>query len=137
MIFDILEEKLTVEGYVTPGESLFRNFMPADCMVGVLLRVPLQGIDIDPHREGWYRTQLQVITRHTNPVDGMAFSKQVTKILFTENRESYPANEERGAVTLDLFYPDSIPIQFPRLEGNGYEWSQHFKVVYGLEPHWR
>ncbi|MGV1754832.1 minor capsid protein [Agrobacterium sp. CG674] len=137
MIFDILGKKLAAAGLVTTGESLFFNDMPGECVVGVMMRTPLQGIDIDPFIEGWHKTPLQIITRHTDPVDGEALANAVCKALIVESPERYEATDERGPAHINVFYPQTYPIRFPRLEGNGLEWSQHFTTAFGIVPAWK
>lgn len=133
MIYDILEGKLIANGFAA-GVDLFRNYMPADCVIGVMTRVPLQGLPIDPHIPNYYRGKMQVIVRHKDPVDGAALAARVQRILTVERRETYPASDERGETHLDLFLADTLPISFPRLDGNSFEWSQHFRCVFGMKP---
>jgi hypothetical protein len=137
VIYDILEKKLIDSGLVVAGVSLFRGFMPAECLVGVMTRTPLTGINIDPFIEGWHKTELQVICRHKDPVDGAKFAADVCKALIVESLETYPASEERGPAHVNLFYPITLPIQYPRLEGHGLEFSQHFKAAFGFKPDWK
>lgn len=133
MIHDILEAKLIAEGF-KPGESLFRNFMPADCTIGVMTRVPLQGIPIDPNLPNFYRGRMQVIVRHKEPDLGARMAANVQRWLTLRGaRELHSASAERGEVHLDLFHPETLPITFPRLDGNGYEWSQHFNCAFGMK----
>lgn len=134
MIYDILETKLQAIG-LEPGKSLFRNYMPADCSVGVMTRVPLQGLPIDPNIPNFYRGRMQVITRHKDPVAGNLMAARVQSVLeMRAGRELHGANEERGDVHLDLFQPETLPISFPRLDGNGFEWSQMFLCAFGMKP---
>lgn len=137
MIYDILEKKLIDAGLVVAGQNLFRNTMPHDVKVGVMIRVPLTGIAIDPFIEGWHKTQMQVICRHTDPVEGAKFAANVCKALIVESPEMYEASEERGPAHINVFYPSTLPIQYPRLEGNGLEFSQHFDAAFGFKPNWR
>lgn len=132
MIYDILETKLIAGGF-TPGIDLFRNYMSADCAIGVMTRVPLQGLPIDPYIPNYYRGKMQVIVRHKDPVIGAAMSNRVQRLLTVESRETYPANTERGVTHLDLFLAETLPISFPRLDGNSFEWSQHFRCVFGMQ----
>lgn len=132
MINDILEQKLAAHGFVQ-GETMFRDFLPATCSVGVMTRVPLQGLPIDPNIPGFYKGRMQVIVRHTSPTDGALMAARVQKILTMNGRERYPATELRGEVHLDVFQPETLPISFPRLAGNGFEWSQHFVCVFGMK----
>lgn len=137
MIFDILEAKIASAGLGILGQSVFRSFMPDDCTQGVMFRVPLTGITVDPFIEGWVNSRLQMIVRHTDPVLGRIYCDELTRILVVERPENHPQNSERNEVTLSIFYPETEPIQFPRLDGNGIEWSQHFRMAYGSKPTWR
>lgn len=132
MIHDILEAKLIEAGW-KPGVDLFRNFMPADCTIGVMTKVPLQGLPMDPNIPDFYKGRIQVIVRHKEPDTGAKYAWQVQKLLKVERRERHGATAERGEVHLDLFFPETLPITFPRLDGNGYEWSQHFKTAFGMK----
>lgn len=131
MIYDILEAKLIAKGF-TAGDTLWRNYMPAETNIGVMIKAPLSGITIDPYITGWYRTDMQVVTRHIDPVDGMDMAQAVSRILTIEGCESFPASEERGQAHINLFMPKHLPIQFPRLEGNGYEFSLNFRAAFGF-----
>lgn len=136
MVFDILEKKLTDAGLVEPGVSLFRNIMPAHCLIGVLIRTPLTGVPIDPHIVGWSKSRIQVIVRHVDPVLGVELSRDVIKTLVVQGLEKHPATAEHAETHINVFYPEADPIQFPLLEGNGIEWSINFRMVYGQKPAW-
>lgn len=136
MIFDILEKKLTESGLVVPGESLFRGSMPGETQVGVMTKVPLTGIPVDPHIEGRFRAKIQIITRHTDPVHGEKLANDVSRVLFVETIERHEL-EDGTKGSIHLFYPMTLPVQFPRLEGNGLEFSQHFEAVWVVDPAWR
>lgn len=135
MIFDVLEKKLTDAGLVVPGKSLFRQFMGGEVTWGVMLRTPLTGIPIDAEIESRHAVDLQAITRHTDPVAGMALANEVSKVLLIESPEVFELPE--GRVHVSMCYPKTLPIQFPRLEGNGLEFSQHFYTVFVTKPTWR
>lgn len=132
MIYDILEAKLAAAGFV-PGVSLFRSYMPPEAIIGVMTRAPLSGIEIDPFIKGWYKVDFQVITRHKDSVLGDIQAALVQKTLFVESPEFYPASAERGKAQIAIFQPKTLPIFFPSLVGNGYEWSQHFNATFGFE----
>jgi hypothetical protein len=134
MINDILEQKLNMSGEFVPGENMFRDFMPAEISVGILTRVPLQGMPIDHYMPGFYKGQMQVIIRHTTRTEGKAMAKKVQSILTVNGgNEIYPPTDERGEVRLIQFIPETLPISFPRLSGGGYEWSQHFQCVFAMK----
>lgn len=133
MIYDILEQKLIDAGLGIAGQTLFRNTMPGDCKTGIFIREPLSGIPIDASMMKWYRARLQVITRHFDPVEGRALALAADQALRVQSIEIYPASAERGRAHITLFMPETLPIQFPRLDGGGYECSQHFTAAFGME----
>lgn len=135
MIFQVLEKKIAAAGLAVEGESLFRNAMGSEVNVGVLIRPPLTGISIDPFIEGWFKTDIQIIVRHTDPVEGMKLANQISKLLLVEVPEVTTLSE--GRVSISMFYPKTLPVQFPRLAGNGYEFSQHFFTAFSVAPTWR
>lgn len=137
MIFEILENKLVDAGLGVKGVSLFRNFMPADCQIGVLFRTPLTGVDIDPYIEGWHKDRMQAIVRHVDPVLGEDMAHEVIKTLLVNTPEIYPETPEYPETHISLFFPMAEPIQFPLLEGNCIEWSLNFKMAYGHKPRWK
>lgn len=131
MIYDILEEKLRDIG-LEDGVSLFRQFMPAGVTTGVMTRVPLEGIPEDPNMPGFYKGRIQVIIRHTDPVQGRIMANHVVSSLKFMTDEYHSASVERGAVKMSHFYPESLPIEFPSLKGDSLEWSVHFKTCFAI-----
>lgn len=134
MIWDIIEGKLAAANLATPRVSCFREFMPPDIKTGVMMRSPLTGINIDAYMPGYHKTRLQLIVRHDDPQAGRIYADQIARTLHVEGSERYPANAERGAVEVKLFRLDQLPIFFPRLDGNGYEFSLNFDAVFVLQP---
>jgi hypothetical protein len=135
MIWDIIEQKLAAAEIASEAEgTLFLDEMPADVRVGVLLKSPLTGIRFDPHMPGYHKPRLQVIVRHTDPVEGAAMAAAVMRALIIPGVENYPATVERGAVQLNLFYPDALPIRYPRLDGDTIEWSCNFNTSFSIQP---
>lgn len=132
MIWDIIEQKLVNGGYGQVAVNIFREHMPGDVKIGFMLKSPLSGIPVDPYLPGFHKTPLQVIVRHTDPAVGEVVANNVMKLLSTEAAKSYPATSERGALILHRLMPDRLPIRFPRLEGNGFEWSLNFRAVYAI-----
>lgn len=135
MIFDVLTNKLVAAGLGVPGRSIFHNAMGAEVNVGVMLRTPLQGVPVDENIEGRHKADIQVIVRHTDPVEGNALANQVTRALLIEASEVHVIDGKR--IQISLFYPKTLPIQFPRLDGNGLEFSINFKAVFVMKPVWR
>lgn len=133
MIYDILEQKLTAEGFKA-GKDMFRTSIPANVSVAIMTKLPLEGMPIDPYIEGYYKGRMQVVIRHTAPAEGNVLAARVQRALTQRGGSvSYPATRERGEVTMKLFYAETLPIFFPRLDGHGFEWSQHFMCVFSMK----
>ena len=136
MIWDILEQKLinaSLEVPAVPGSTLFRHTMPGSAAKGVMFKNPLAGIAVDPYLPGFYKPTLQAIVRHVDPELGDIMSDQVVKALQVDEPEDFPENDRRGRVRIHVFYPASLPIQFPRLDGNGFEWSLNFTTAFAVQ----
>lgn len=132
MIWDILEKKITDAGIAVSGTTMFRQFMPATIRIGVMLKMPLTGVAIDPYLPGYYKPLLQVIVRHTDAQEGEAMAQAVMEALTINKAEFYDANDEHGAVQIMKFYPRELPIRFPRLDGNELEWSLNFETAFTM-----
>lgn len=136
MIWDILEKKLMDAALLVPaipGQTLFRHTMPADATKGVMFKNPLSGIPVDPYLPGFHKPSLQAIVRHVDPEEGDLLSQQVIDALQVDEPEDYPETDKRGRVRIHVFYPNTLPIQFPRLTGNGFEWSLNFTTAFAIQ----
>jgi hypothetical protein len=133
MIWDIIRDKLEGAGLATRGQSLFIHAFPPDVNVGVGLFEPLGGIICDPHIPNFYKPELRVIVRHNKVREGRALAEQVMRTLTVRGEELYPANADRGEAELKVFYPKSLPIQFPALDGKTFEWSLNFRTAFSLQ----
>lgn len=134
MIYDILEEKIAASGLLVPSETLFRHYMPAEIPIGAFIRSPLEGIPVNLEMPNYYRGRLQLITRHTDPELGEILAARLAPLITVRSIEHYPANATRGEAHVTQCIPETLPIRFPRLQGNGFEWSQHFSVAFGFKP---
>ncbi|RWB95534.1 MAG: hypothetical protein EOQ56_27680 [Mesorhizobium sp.] len=132
MIWDILLTKITDAGLAVENENLFLNTIPAEVNLAVMLKAPLTGVVIDPYLPGYYKPSIQAIVRHTDPVEGEAMASQLSRTLTIAGPEFYPANGSRGAVKLSLFYPRTLPIMYPRQDGNSFEWSINFNTAFAV-----
>src|ERR1051326_8856037 len=121
MIWDILEDKVRKANLSVPavdGTTLFRHTMPAVAAKGVMFKNPLAGIKVDPYLPGFYKPSLQAIVRHVDPEEGDILAAQVVAALQIDEPEHNEATDKRGRVRLHVFSPSTLPIQFPRLDGN-------------------
>lgn len=132
MIWDIIIDKIVAAGLGTPGQNLFEQRMPSDVLQCIGLLEPLDGIKIDPHMPGFYKPDLKIIVRHNEIGAGKALSTQLMDLLTITGEEFYAGTPERGRVMLKIFYPRSLPIQFPSLVGNTTEWSLNFQTAFTI-----
>lgn len=128
IIEDVLVDKLTKSGLVVPGKTLFKAMMPAEVSIGVMIRPPLTGIKIDPYITDWYKTRMQIITRHIDPAEGEVLANKICDELIVEAPELHKTHNCK----IVRFFPEALPVQFPRLKGNGIEYSQHFQTVFAV-----
>ena len=128
IIEDVLISKLTKSGLVVPGTTLFNAMMPAEVSIGVMIKPPLTGIKIDPYIKDWHKTRMQIITRHIDPVEGEILANKICNELIVEKPELHKTHNCK----IVRFYPEALPVQFPRLKGNGIEFSQHFQTVFAV-----
>lgn len=133
MIMDILGDKLVAANLGTKAKSIFNHQMPAEVNVGVFFRYPLTGVTIDPYIPGWYKARVQVIVRHNSVTEGEKFSYRVNEVLQVEGEEIYVDAEAKTTTRLMRFFPETLPVRYPRLEGNQIEWSTHFDAVFSQE----
>lgn len=132
MIMDILGERLESMNLGRRGVDIFNHEFPHDRDKGVFFRYPLTGISVDPYIPNWHKVRVQVITRHTSVTEGEKFASAILKALTFEGEQVFPANEERGEIRLLRFFPETLPVRYPRLEGNSIEWSMHFGSVFSV-----
>lgn len=130
MIWAILEKKITDAGLAVAGQTLYRFQQPA-IPVGVFIKNPLEGITADIYIPGFYaRASVQIIVRHTDPVEGLALANAVVACVSERGMREYEAIEDSPAMRIHYFFPKSLPIQFPRLDGGGIEWSLNFRTAF-------
>jgi hypothetical protein len=132
MIWDIISDKIETAGLATVGENLFEQRMPNDPAVCVGMFEPLDGVKIDPHLPGYYKPNLKIIVRHNEVGAGKKLATDIMNLLWLSAEEIHEATPERGRVDLKIFYPKSLPIQFPSLIGNLTEWSLNFTTAFTI-----
>ncbi len=134
MIWDIIVNKIEGAGLGEAGQTIFRGTLPADKEVAIGLFEPLEGIAVDPHLPDYYKPNLKVIVRHNKISDGRKLAYALMALLAVQGEEFYPANDERGEALIKVFYPRSLPIQFPSNVGNLTEWSLNFQTAFVVKP---
>lgn len=131
MRIDLLNDLLAAEGLGTPGVDLFEFEMGPECRAGVLIKLPLDGVPIDHELPGYFRCQVQVIVRAQRHETGDALSKKVQAAL-TFNGRDFSAADGTPAMRVNFLRPRTLPIVYPRSDGNGKEWSINLDCSYVL-----
>lgn len=110
-------------GLAIVGDDSYASSMPADVPRGVLFRLPLNGVPIDPELPGYRKTSIQVIVRDASREEG----EERCLILM----DALTMNEtflENFKIT--YMRPRHDPIDYPR-SGSGYvEFSVNYDVRY-------
>lgn len=105
-------------------DQIFINFMPSDARAGALFKLPLTGVPIDHELPGFYRTRLQIIIRNQSRSVGDQLAAAAMQTMTIEQSEWV------GDMHVRYLRPTTLPISFPRSEGNGIEWSLNFMMAY-------
>lgn len=129
MRLDILAQLLEDTGLGVQGQSIFIHRMDAECTKGILLRLPIAGVETDFNLPDYYRAEFQAIVRAQIQAEGDVLAKSVTAALTFYNRDFFDTN---GVFQLQVkqMYPAKLPIVYPRSDGHGIEWSLNFCAAY-------
>ncbi len=107
--------------------------MPAECTEGVLIKPPLSGIEHDNYMPGFYKSRLQIIVRAQSEARGEKLAEQSIKaLLHRETKDYYDQPGKKFAMRVNFLLQDQLPIRYPRLDGNGIEWSCNFLISFVL-----
>ena len=131
MNYELIAARLADAGLGVVGETIFIHHMPADVAEGILLRGPLTGIPFDHYLPGLHKTQFQIVVRSAAHATGDAKARGVIAALSTKTGfDLVDLVTGAPAMLVHNLLPETLPIVFPRLEGNGIEWSIHFDIRY-------
>lgn len=93
--------------------------LAADAQIGVLIKAPLEGFKTRPDVPGYFRGELQIIVRHTNPVLG----NEIAQLLADELTL---ADTDIGTYRIKQMYPLQLPVLYPANEADLYEIAINF-----------
>jgi hypothetical protein len=125
MNLDVIMKIISDAGLGVEGSTLFQHRMPAEKKTGILLRNPLDGIPINPELPDYVRGKLQVIVRNSDQGKGDQLSNKIMKLLTIYNKD-YSDADGHLLVSIKQMYPSTLPVVYPRSDGNGIEWSINF-----------
>lgn len=115
-------------GLGTAGKDIFLFELPADVPEGILIRLPLTGVKVHHEIPGYHTTEIQVIVRSQKQSVGHAKADRVMAALTSYHR--IVTDPETGEeIEVKQMLPETLPIRYPRSDGNGIEWSINFKTA--------
>lgn len=128
MNIDAFGDLLEDAGLGTKGVDLFKHEMPDDAKVGILLRLPYEGVPIDHELPGYFRTKFQVIVRAARDATGWDLANRIQAALTFGERDL----TVEGSVVMRANFcrPRTLPLSYQRSDGNGKEWSIHFDFCF-------
>lgn len=113
------------------GTDIFIHSMPASCNVGVLVRMPLTGVDINHELPDYFHDDMQIIVRHTATAAGDVLAKQVQEALTLYN---VTLTDGVTTIFVNHMLPATLPIIYRRSDGNLIEWSMNFSCNCVMRP---
>lgn len=127
MIGEIFTRLLEASGVGTQGTDIFLYDLPNGVTQGVLVKLPLEGIRVDPYIPCMYEANIQVIVRANTQAAGDILSNQVIMALANETSQVIrDVANTKDIAQIHYVRLDKLPIRYPRLEGNEIEWSVNF-----------
>lgn len=124
MNLDPLCDFLQDKGLGTPGMDLFVNMMPPECKKGILLRQSLTGTRIDYYLPGFYKTNIQLIVRTHDYLEGESLIKKAI------NAVTIKSNTQIGSMLIRYLRPTTKPVSFPLSMGNFFEFTVRLDACY-------
>lgn len=128
MILEALSTMVMENRLAAPGETLFIMTMPADKRRGIILKTPLAGVAFDPEIPGLFQTRLQGIVRDNDYGRGRALAQKLMDLFTLPFSREFQINDRK--VEIIYLHPVSLPIEYPRQEGGGFEWSINLKTAF-------
>lgn len=110
---------LATAGLGTPGQTLFRNQMPAQARVAWLITSQTPTFIAD---HGTRNGELQIIARAESIDDALAMAKQAMSLM--------PGPGRLGDLRFWVIQPKHEPLGYPGSDGGLYEASVNYRVVY-------
>lgn len=133
MRIDLLANQLASQGVGIIGKTIFAHYMPAECEQGVLIKLPIGGIEHDNYMPGFYKSRIQAIVRAQSESKGEKLSDKVIQALVHKQTKDYfDQPGSKFAMRINYLLQDQLPIRYPRLDGNGIEWSLNFLTSFVL-----
>ncbi len=120
-----IAEYLQSEGVGIMAKSIFINSMPANVKLGVLLKEPFAGTEIDHELPGYRKAVFQVVVRARDYAAGETLIQKVSDTLTLQEIAM-------NGLQMKYLRPITEPVSYPITEGNEMEFSVNFDSCYVL-----
>ena len=134
MKLEYFSKDLADNGFGVLGETIFLYSMPPECRKGIMLNTDRSGVKYDWNLPHFFKCYLQVIDRAQNHADGELLAKQVSDYLQSSSERIYINTLGQPEMIVKFLLPQNLPIRYPRLDGNGIEWSINLETAYTMIP---
>lgn len=126
MKLDVVAQMLVDANVGVLGKTIFKNFMPAEAKLGVLLRDGFSGTRIDHELPGFHRTDFQLIVRSDDYLTGQTLIEDAIIALTVE--------KQTVVDTMDIHYmrARSLPFAYPLSPGNLMEFVTQIDVAFNI-----
>lgn len=135
MRWDLIARRIQDQGLGVEGQTLFIYEMPANVEEGILIKPPLKGVSVDHYIPGYHTCDLQIVIRGLTYEATLVRATAIYNLFHGHSRVEYTEIGSSDVVMkTKQVLADTLPISFPRLEGNGIEFSANFNAVFSLFP---
>ena len=108
------------------GRDIFKNFMPAEAKLGILLRDGFSGTKINHYLPGFHRTDFQLIVRCQDFEKGQTLIENAILALTVVERAVF------GDMDIHYMRARSLPFAYPLSPGNMMEFVTQIDVAFNI-----
>lgn len=125
-----IAKKIEIAGLGEISKTIFVESMPAEIKRGILVKMSLAGSKIDHELPGLYRPKIQIIVRAQSHADGENLATAILNLLQSKQDTIWNDASNNPLFLMKQFLPYTMPIIYPRSDGNGLEVSVNFDLCY-------
>ncbi len=133
MNLQLLAKELEDKGFGILDTDIFVSSMPSIVKSGILIKLPLaRPPKFDPYIPGRYKSNLQILVRAPNYLEGKELSDRIFKEYTDYGRREYKNQFGKVEFVIDQIFPEALPINYPRSDGGEIEWSINFELFFHI-----
>jgi hypothetical protein len=107
------------------GVSIFVNAMPHDIPIGIMLRDPLHGAEIDGGQPDFFGHEFQIIVNDGDPERAYDIAKRASEVLKVRDLQA-------DGVFIREMYPLTLPAPYPRMDNDKIETLVRMRVWFSI-----